>query len=182
MERFVVISGCSGGGKSALLAELGRRGHAVVEEPGRRIVKEELREGGLALPWKDGSAFARRAIAMALEDRAQAAKVKGWVFFDRGLVDAAAALQHLTGEPAPAALAREHRYHQKVFLAPPWPEIYVKDPERRHDFRAAEDEYSRLLDAYRALGYTVEVLPKAGVAQRADFIEGALAKGPSSSA
>jgi predicted ATPase len=37
MNRFVVISGCSGGGKSTLLAELGRRGHAVVEEPGRRI-------------------------------------------------------------------------------------------------------------------------------------------------
>jgi predicted ATPase len=182
MERFVVISGCSGGGKSALLAELGRRGHAIVEEPGRRIVREELREGGKALPWKDGSAFARRAIAMALEDRALAAKVKGWVFFDRGLIDAAAALQHLTGEPALAALAREHRYHQTVFLAPPWPEIYVEDPERRHDLRAAEDEYSRLLEAYPALGYTVEVLPRAGVAQRADFIEGALAKGPSSGA
>ncbi|HEU6442596.1 MAG TPA: ATPase, partial [Microvirga sp.] len=26
MERFVVISGCSGGGKSMLLAELARRG------------------------------------------------------------------------------------------------------------------------------------------------------------
>jgi predicted ATPase len=182
MQRFVVISGCSGGGKSALLAELGRRGHAVVEEPGRRIVKEELREGGLALPWKDGSAFARRAIAMALEDRTRAAAMDGWVFFDRGLVDAAAALQHLTGEPAPAALAREHRYHQTVFLTPPWPEIYVKDPERRHDLRAAEDEYFRLLDAYPALGYTVEVLPKVSVSQRADFIEGALATGPSSSA
>jgi predicted ATPase len=33
-ERFVVISGCSGGGKSALLSELSERGHAVVEEPG----------------------------------------------------------------------------------------------------------------------------------------------------
>lgn len=182
MERFVVISGCSGGGKSALLAELGRRGHAVVEEPGRRIVKEELREGGLALPWKDGIAFARRAIAMALEDRALASTVKGWVFFDRGLVDAAAALQHLTGEPALAALAREHRYHQTVFLTPPWPEIYVNDPERRHDLRAAEDEYSRLLEVYPALGYTVEVLPKASVPQRADFIERALARGFSSSA
>ena len=83
MEQFVVISGCSGGGKSTLLAELGRRGHAIVEEPGRRIVKEELREGGLALPWRDGSAFARRAIAMALEDRARAAALNGWVFFDR---------------------------------------------------------------------------------------------------
>ena len=48
MDRFVVISGCSGGGKSTLLAELGRRGHAFVEEPGRRIVKEELKGAGSA--------------------------------------------------------------------------------------------------------------------------------------
>jgi predicted ATPase len=33
MNRFVVISGCSGGGKFTLLAELGRRGYATVEEP-----------------------------------------------------------------------------------------------------------------------------------------------------
>jgi predicted ATPase len=182
MERFVVISGCSGGGKSTLLTELGRRGHAIVEEPGRRIVKEELREGGVALPWEDGSAFARRAIAMALEDRTLAASSKGWVFFDRGLVDAAAALQQLTGEPALATLAREHRYHETVFLTPPWPDIYVNDPERRHDIEAAEEEYSRLLDVYPSLGYTVAVLPKAGVSQRADFIERASVKGLPSSA
>ena len=41
MDRFVVISGCSGGGKSTLLAELGRRGYAVVEEPGLRIVQNQ---------------------------------------------------------------------------------------------------------------------------------------------
>jgi predicted ATPase len=46
MDRFVVISGCSGGGKSTLLAELGRRGHTVIEEPGRRIVIEEMNGGG----------------------------------------------------------------------------------------------------------------------------------------
>jgi predicted ATPase len=38
LDRFVVISGCSGGGKSTLLAELARRGYRTVEEPGRRIV------------------------------------------------------------------------------------------------------------------------------------------------
>ena len=68
MDRFVVISGCSAGGKSTLLAELSRRGHAVVEEPGRRIVQEELQGEGLALPWVDPIAFARRAITMSLED------------------------------------------------------------------------------------------------------------------
>src|SRR3712207_3960330 len=144
MERFVVISGCSGGGKSTLLAELGRRGPPIVEEPGRRIVKQEMQEGGTALPWKDERAFSRRAIAMALEDRAAAAALKGWVFFDRGLVDAAAFLQHLTNEPLLAPLAQSHRYHHTVFLTPPRPEIYGNDQERRHTLEAAEAEYVRL--------------------------------------
>jgi predicted ATPase len=109
VERFVVISGCSGGGKSTLIAELGRRGQAVVGEPGRRIVKEELASDGSALPWVDGIAFSRRAITMALADRAAACSLDGWVFFDRGLIDAAAALQHLTGEPALATLGQAYR-------------------------------------------------------------------------
>ena len=74
MDRFVVISGCSSAGKSTLIGELGKRGYAVVNEPGRRIVKEELASGGSALPWVDGIAFARRVITMALADRAAARK------------------------------------------------------------------------------------------------------------
>ncbi|TSD90645.1 AAA family ATPase [Mycobacterium sp. KBS0706] len=170
MNRFVVISGCSGGGKSTLLAELAQRGHAVVEEPGRRIVKKELESGGQALPWVDGAAFARRAIAMALADQTAAEALPSWVFFDRGLVDAAAALQHMTGEPALERLARPHPYHRRVFLTPPWPEIYGTDPERRHGLDAAMAEYERLLEAYPALGYEVVVLPKTSVAERADFV------------
>src|SRR5262245_25666736 len=123
MDNFVVISGCSGGGKSTLLAELARRGHTVVEEPGRRIVAQELERQGTALPWVDAVAFVRRAIALSLADRAAAGQTNGWVFFDRGLIDAAAALEHLTGERALAALAAAHRYHRRVFLTPPWREI-----------------------------------------------------------
>ena len=170
MDRFVVISGCSGGGKSTLLAELARRGWAVVEEPGRRVVREEQAGDGAALPWIDAAAFARRAVAMALEDRKVAERLKGWVVFDRGLVDAAAALKHATGEPALATLGRTHRYHRRVFLAPPWPEIYVNDPERPHGLEAARAEYERLVEAYAALDYLVTILPKVDVAARADFV------------
>ncbi|MBW8725760.1 MAG: AAA family ATPase [Inquilinus limosus] len=176
MDRFVVISGCSGGGKSTLLAELGRRGRAVVEEPGRRIVKQELDSGGSALPWADGPTFARRAIAMALADRAAAGIWLGWVFFDRGLIDAASALQHMTGEPALETLARPHPYHRRVFLTPPWPEIYGTDPERRHGLDAAMEEYERLLKDYPALGYEVVILPKVSVAKRASFVLATLAE------
>jgi len=173
-DRFVVISGCSGAGKSTLLAELGRRGHAVVEEPGRRIVREELKAKGSALPWVDATAFARRAVAMSLADRAAVAGRGGWIFFDRGLIDAAAALQHLTGEAALLPLRRSHRYHHRVFLAPPWPEIYVTDTERRHDFATALPEYRRLLETYPSLGYEIVILPKTGVRERADFVLGKL--------
>jgi len=101
-----VISGCSSGGKSTLIAELGRRGYTVVDEPGRRIVKEELARGGSALPSVDGVAFARRAIEIALADRAAAGSLDGWVFFDRGLIDGAAALEHMTSKPVLAALGQ----------------------------------------------------------------------------
>jgi len=92
------------------------------------------------------------------------------VFFDRGLIDASVALRRLTGEPVLNAIKRSHRYHQRVFLAPPWPEIYVTDNERRHSLEAGVAEYQRLVDAFPALGYEVTILPKIGVAQRAEFV------------
>ena len=170
VERFVILSGCSGGGKSTLLAELGRRGYAVVEEPGRRIVREELASGGSALPWADDIAFLQRAMTMSLADRDAANAFDGWVFFDRGLIDAAAGLQYVTGRPVLEPLRTTHRYHRRVFLTPPWPEIYVTDRERRHSFEAALDGYLRSIDVYPSLGYEVSILPKVAVAERADFI------------
>jgi len=169
MDRFIILSGCSGGGKSTLLAELARRGFATVEEPGRRIVIEETRNGGTALPWTDIEAFARRAIAMALEDRQKAAP-EGPVFFDRGLIDAASALRHVSGDAFIETLRAAHRYNRLVFLTPPWPEIYRGDSERKHGFDAAIEEYERLLRDYDELGYDISVLPKSGIEERADFI------------
>jgi len=170
MDTFVVISGCSGGGKSALVAELAARGYPTVEEPGRRIVQAERHSGGCALPWVDPVAFAQRAVAMALEDRLAAAALDGPVFFDRGLVDAAAALQHTTGEPAIAELGPRHRYNRRVFLVPPWPDLFRSDAERRHGFDAAVAEYYRLEAAYDCLGYDVVVIPRGRVRWRADFV------------
>jgi len=170
MENFVTISGCSSGGKSTLLAELRRRGFATIDEPGRRIVTEELKRGGTALPWVDAVAFLRRAIEMSLADRAAADASARWVFFDRGLIDAAAALEHLTGERVIESLGLDYRYNKRVFLAPPWPEIYTLDQERRHDLAAAVAEYNRLFDVYPSLGYDIQVLPKVSAAERANWI------------
>jgi predicted ATPase len=181
-QSFVLITGCSGGGKSTLLAELRVRGHAVVEEPGRRIVREEMETGGDALPWIDEAAFARRAVAMALADMQAAQAQPGWVFFDRGLIDAGSALEAITGEAVLAGLDAGRRYHRRVFLAPPWPDIYVTDPERRHGFEDGLAEYERLQTLLPTLGYAVATLPKAPVAERADFVLATLGGWPGSMA
>lgn len=170
MNRFVVISGCSGGGKSTLLAELSNRGFATVDEPGRRIVQHELQGNGTrALPWIDLAAFAHRALGLAVADRL-ACPEEGRVFFDRGVIDAAVAIAHATSNPVSEALVEAHRYNACVFMTPPWPEIFETDAERKHSLEDAIAEYERLKAAYPSHGYEVVELPKVAVADRADFI------------
>ena len=170
-HRFILISGCSGGGKSTLLDALGQRGYAVVEEPGRRIVEQETRNGGSALPWTDMRAFARRAIELSRSDLTAAARFSGTVFFDRGLVDAAVALEHCGGVPVRETLGQARHYGTPVFLAPPWPEIYAADESRRHGFVDAKAEFERLVAAFPSLGYETVILPKLSVGARISFIE-----------
>ena len=170
----MLITGCSGGGKSTLLSELHARGHGVVEEPGRRIVKDQLQTGGRALPWVNELAFTQLAIATALADRETAKNASGWIFSDRGLIDAGSALQHLTDQPVLSQLNELHPYHRLVFMAPPWPEIYVTDAERRHGFQAGIEEYERLRRELPTLGYDVVLLPKVTPSARAEFVLNAL--------
>lgn len=166
----VVLSGCSGGGKSTLLAELARRGFTTVEEPGRRVVKEETAHSGNALPWVDITAFARRTLALAIADRTEAEGKPGTVFFDRSWVDAAGTLEHVAGEPADQIARMASSYHPTVFMTPPWPEIYAGDAERRHGLDEAVAEHERLMRLYPRLGYTPVLLPKITATGRADFI------------
>ena len=162
---FVMISGCSGGGKSTLIAEFARRGYAVVAEPGRRIIAEEHAGDGSALPWVDAAAFARRALRMSIADYEAAS---GLTFFDRGVVDAAVAIAATRGEP-PTSVIACHRYDW-LFLAPPWPEIYVNDVDRRHSLEKALLDYERVRQAYVDAGYDPITLPRDTVGARADFI------------
>ncbi|MBA4801172.1 MAG: AAA family ATPase [Euryhalocaulis sp.] len=177
MSNFVVISGCSGGGKSSLTGALARKGYATVSEPGRRIVQQEMQKGGDALPWIDPEGFAERLVETSLADYKAAPRGTDWAFFDRGLVDAAAYRDSLKGGDVLTRFGQAHRYHRRVFLAPPWPELFASDAERRHGFEDAVEEYERLAVAYPRLGYEVVTLPRTSVAGRVDFVLRELASG-----
>ncbi|MBD3770411.1 MAG: AAA family ATPase, partial [Rhodobacterales bacterium] len=85
MNRFILISGCSGGGKSTLLAALAARGFRTVTEPGRRVVEAEQARADDALPWVNMEAFLQRTLALAIADHEAARRHAGPVFFDRGV-------------------------------------------------------------------------------------------------
>ncbi|GHC66821.1 AAA family ATPase [Limoniibacter endophyticus] len=170
---LIVLSGCSGGGKSTILDALRNKGFPTIDEPGRRIVRHEMKQGGKSLPWDDPEAFARAAIDLAIEDHEAARAQGGVVFFDRSLIDAASFLRVVTGEESTSLIER-YPYARSVFLTPPWQEIYVTDAERKHGFDDAIAEYERLVRDYSALGYEPIILPKTGVRERVDFILDAL--------
>ncbi|MEJ8474507.1 AAA family ATPase [Roseibium algae] len=71
MPNFIILSGCSGGGKSTLLKELEIRGYPVVQEAGRQVVVTAMTEGSDALPWVSPEAFVRASVKLHLEDLKQ---------------------------------------------------------------------------------------------------------------
>ena len=171
-DQFILISGCSGSGKSSLLAELARRGIQIFAEPGRQIVKEQLHIGGDALPWTNAAKFIDLVISRAMHQMIQAAQSDRIAVFDRGIIDAVTSFQRMNS-PVPAyylSALENYRYNRKVFLSPPWPEIYGNDSERRHTFEDAKREYDALEASFPRLGYEVVQLPKCDIGERADFV------------
>jgi predicted ATPase/GNAT superfamily N-acetyltransferase len=182
-SNLVVLSGCSGGGKSALLAEMARRGFETRPEPGRQIVKEQLSIGGDAVPWGDVPRFVELCVSRALDFYKTARSTAKCVLFDRSIVDAVSSLPRL-GLPVPEPLRhalQHYRYADVVFMTPPWQELFAADRERRHAFADAVAEYEALLESYPANGYQVELIPKLGLEERADFLERRLARLPAGS-
>jgi predicted ATPase len=96
------------------------------------------------------------------------------VIFDRGLIDAAVDLRHREGIALEVSLGGPSPYDDPVFLAPPWPEIYVTDAERQHGLQDATEEYDRLVRGLADLGHNTILLPRLPVEARRDFVLNAL--------
>jgi predicted ATPase len=163
----IVISGCSGGGKSTLLSALKQRGFATVSEPGWRIVEAAAPDDPV-LPWNDSTMFGAACVQMAIADHR---KAQGLTFFDRSLLDAACGFARRGPLPADVALALQTcRYHATVYLTPPWPEIFVQDAARRHGFAEAVAEYDALSDWLPSWGYATQDIPRLPVAERVAWL------------
>jgi predicted ATPase len=180
-SQLVVISGGPGAGKTTLLLELEWRGLCCVPEVARQIIQEQVRNDGDALPWGDRERYCRLMLERSIDCYLEHVNfghvnATNTVFFDRGIPDALcySRLAGLGLEDEILAACRRYRYAAKVFLAPPWEEIYVTDAERWQSFDEAVKTFELMVEAYRDCGYEVVELPRVSVGARADFIVSAL--------
>jgi predicted ATPase len=176
-DRFFVITGGPGSGKSTLLDALQARGFRRSQEAGRAIIQHQVEIGGRGLPWCDPAHFAELMLAWEMRSYRMATEWDGITFFDRGVPDVVGYLR-LIKLDVPEYMdraARMFRYNRRVFVAPPWEEIFVQDSERKQDFAEAVRTYEALVPTYIEYGYELVEIPRVPVAERADFVRNAIA-------
>lgn len=171
-DRFFVLTGGPGSGKTTLIEALRAQGFATTQEAGRGVIREETQGDGRALPWLDPERFAGRMFEWELVSYRQAQRETGTVFFDRGLPDTLGYL-YLEGLSVPSWMEEQAlrlRYNNRVFIAPPWKEIFGPDEERRQSWQIAVRTYETMARTYTVLGYTLIELPRVSIPERVRFL------------
>jgi predicted ATPase len=171
-DRFFVVTGGPGAGKTTLIDALARAGYARTVEAARAIIQDQLAIGGRALPWRDPAMFTEMMLSWEMRSYRLACAEAGPVFFDRGIPELAGYLR-LVGLPVPAHVEKAvetFRYNRCVFLAPLWPEIYTQDSERKQTLEDAERSYDAIVKTYTEYGYELVPIPRAPVEERVRFV------------
>lgn len=167
-DRFHIITGGPGSGKTSLIEMLRARGYPCSTEAGRGIIQDQVTIAGRGLPWIDPSLFAELMLSWEMRSYQIARESEGHVFFDRGVPDVLGYLR-LVKLPAPDYISRAalaFHYSPIVFIAPPWQEIFHQDLERKQDFKEAVRTYDALSATYKELNYQLVELPRASIEDR----------------
>lgn len=171
-DRFFILTGGPGAGKTSLIEALRRRGFAGSVEAGRGVIQHQVAISGPALHWNDPALFAELMLSWEMRSYDMARDETGPVFFDRGIPELTGYLK-LMGLPVPAHMrkaAETFRYNHRVFALPPWLEIFGQDAERKQDFAEAVRTFEAVTGAYRELGYDLIEVPRVPVEERVEFV------------
>ena len=176
MQQKIVIIGGPGTGKSTVLNELISRGYHCKPEISREVIKEAQQRGIEQLFLTDPLLFSN----MLLEGREKQYKEANnkevdIVFFDRGIPDAHAYMNYSNTEYPDYFIEKSNQFrYTKVFMLPPWKEIFISDNERYENFEIAQEINDHLIKTYEELGYKIIPVPFGSVKDRTDFIENSL--------
>lgn len=171
-QTYFVFTGAPGAGKTTLLDCLEKKGYVVVPEVARNIIREQVAKNGNALPWKNTMQYQQLMAAQTITAFETAPDHSALCLFDRGIPDVVA-YSRLIGITANKTLhnaALNLRYNKRVFIFPPWKEIYTTDTERKQSFEEAISTFQLINEVYSEYGYEPIVIPFGSVEERALFV------------
>lgn len=166
----VIVSGAPGAGKTRLIAELASRGFLTVAESARALIAERVAAG--LRPRPAPLDFAEEILRRDRERYGDLEPSGRWVFFDRGVVEALGQRHAVSpwSDEVLAADLRRYRFHDPVFVLPPWPEIFCNDAERDQTWEQAVAVHAEIVRWYARCGYSLHEVPRGPVARRADHV------------
>jgi len=170
-SRKYIITGGPGSGKSTLIKGLRDRGYSCSEEISRRLIVEEVAKDSGCLPWLDVNCFSIKVLA-EMKNAWLRESMSLLTFFDRGIPDIIAYLK-VAGLPVSEEYYKsliDHPYASKVFLLPPWSDIYVNDPERWQTFEEAVVIHHEIKETYLSCGFDLIEVPGLPLPDRVDFV------------
>ncbi|UNY97784.1 ATP-binding protein [Zhouia spongiae] len=172
-HKKIVITGGPGTGKTSVVEILKQRGHVCFPEISRQVTLEAQKQGIEQLFLEDPLLFSKKLLEGRVSQFKEALNhPEKSVFLDRGIPDVVAYLDYAnqTYPPYFTRACEQHTY-DKIFLLPPWEDIYISDNERYENFEQAVLIHDHLEAAYKRYGYHLVEVPTGTVDLRADFIE-----------
>ena len=171
-KELVVITGGPGTGKTTIIDAFIEQGYSCFPEISRQITLEAKKQGIQQLFLERPLLFSELLLEGRKKQHQQATNnAANTVFLDRGIPDILAYM-HYIGDSYPAFFdqaSREHSY-SKVFVLPPWEEIYESDEARYENFEQAKLIFEHLLETYQTYGYDLIEVPRGTVDERLQFI------------
>ena len=171
-REIVVIIGGPGSGKTTVINGLTEKGYVCYPEISREVTLEARKQGIEQLFLERPLLFSELLLEGRKKQFQNALKEKeDYVFIDRGIPDVLAYM-HYIGDAYPAFFdeaCREHKY-SRIFILPPWEEIYTSDDARYETYEQAVLIQQHLIETYEKYVYSLIEVPKDTLDNRINFI------------
>jgi predicted ATPase len=179
MQEKIVITGGPGTGKTSIIKELDKRNYFCYQEVIRELTLEAKNEGNLEdlstnpiAKVNDSLGFNLKLLNGRINQFKDSNNLEDKiVFFDRGVADVLGYMDYFQQSyNAIFTDACKENMYTKIFLLPPWEDIYVSDNERFESYKESVEIHFALRKIYENFGYTIIEVPFGTVKERTDYI------------